>query len=342
MIGIADRSARIDEQFRRGFTVVELLVVIAIIGILLAITIPAVQQSRASARRVQCLSNLRQLGVAINNFESSHKRYPESYIWRVELLPYVDQRSLYEEFSVRILQPMRTPGGPYENWQLTTTIPSFVCPAEPLAGQLACVSYYANIGSGLQAFGFNGFFAPAPNPMFRHGAWRVPHDSGPTSSTDITDGLSNTAAICEARACGFVPSQALTSNKASRAQLLEYFWQTESGLVRIEDFPEKCRLCQDTALRLSRVASGGRGMQSWPWTETNGVHYGAIIHSWAIDHALPPNSPSCGNSYYGIYSATSHHNAGVNCLLGDGSAKLWDESTTVSVWRAIGTRGGGD
>src|SRR5438876_1373568 len=90
---------------RRGFTLVELLVVIAIIGVLVALLLPAVQAAREAARRAQCSNNLKQLSLALLNYETVHNTLPPAGIdsnqmsWAVLLLPYFEQQALYDQFN---------------------------------------------------------------------------------------------------------------------------------------------------------------------------------------------------------------------------------------------------
>src|SRR5689334_7824014 len=90
---------------RAGFTLVELLVVIAIIGVLVSLLLPAVQSAREAARRAQCQNHLKQIGLAVLNFEDvnkslPHSRYDDRYTWAVEILPYVEQKSLFDQWDL--------------------------------------------------------------------------------------------------------------------------------------------------------------------------------------------------------------------------------------------------
>ena len=142
---------------RSGFTLIELLVVIAVIGILVALLLPAVQQARASARRTQCQNNLRQLGLALHNYESTHSVFPSSFVRQEDgnppapassfgalqyrshwtgyhmLLPHLEQGNLYQQydFDETWLSSM-TDASAHNAWPLNRTpIKTLLCPSSP-------------------------------------------------------------------------------------------------------------------------------------------------------------------------------------------------------------------
>lgn len=230
-----------------GFTVLELVVVIAVIGILLAILLPAVQQARAAARRMQCLANLRQIGIAAHNYVDLHRQLPEHHAGGLlfGLLPFVEQQVVYDQISSTFIHDRFHSGQP---------VPVYLCPDDipPTTPQPS--SYLINSGTHPVLTDFHGFS-------------RLPGDE--VKFSDVTDGLSQTAFVSESSGSparwhfeipGPVPLQRFYSRSdlvifADDCQSARDRWQplfqgTQSGRYYHFGFgynhllPPNCDLCQ--------------------------------------------------------------------------------------------------
>jgi prepilin-type N-terminal cleavage/methylation domain-containing protein/prepilin-type processing-associated H-X9-DG protein len=217
------------ERRLAGFTLVELLVVIAIIGVLIALMIPAVQAARESARRSQCQNNFKQLGIGLNNYESTHKRYPpgqrwsgprvlpDTYAiaWSVLILPNIEQQAIYDLYNQKltIVDPRNLPA-------TTQVIPVYLCPSTSRVeehrsetGQLQNLGGVP--GEGLGCIDYLGISGPDgdakhPDTGEKYGRQRgiligtkgLPNgsklvDPPPIKPAQVTDGLSHTTWLSE-------------------------------------------------------------------------------------------------------------------------------------------------
>ena len=183
-----------------GFTLVELLVVIAIIGILIAMLLPAVQSIRESARRTECMNNIRQLGIGVTSYESAHSAFPPShtnrYTWAAVLLPYIEQKNIADIYDYDV------------SWNhaknqdaITKVVKTYICPSNPNgatlwddigSGKRSAVGDYAAISSVSPEIYKLGYARPVGNLRAA-----LTHGNNPTEIRDIIDGLSNTIMFIE-------------------------------------------------------------------------------------------------------------------------------------------------
>ena len=342
---------------RRAFTLIELLVVIAIIAILVALLLPAVQQAREAARRSQCKSNLKQLGVALHNYHDVHSVMPygclstAGQIRRFSgffgLLPFIDQAPLYDA-SVESLEP---PGGNSAAWNngvpcVSAKLPSLRCPSDP-DSRVDAVKAKANyaFSYGDDAWDFNPGWGN--NSRGVRGMFTSIRTNGSGGSCrkfrDVTDGLTNTIAMGE----HIVAKPGADSIQTGAATT------TVSNGGRRN--PSLCLASVDQA---GKYLSLGHGTGS----RLTGVRaFDGAPPFTAVNTILAPNGPSCKNQNNnahdrdGVFTMTSQHTGGVHVLMGDGAVKFIGNSidtgdltadrvatgpSPYGVWGALGSISG--
>ncbi len=313
-------SARV----RKGFTLIELLVVITIIGVLVALLVPAVQTARESMRRVSCANNLKQLGLALNNYADHHQYFPRGiyrgYSLHVHVLPHLEQTAVYNAINFANV-PSIFIGQQTPNFTASRiTIDAFLCPSdnwqssEPYIGTQRRTNYAGNGGYGLQQYGMNG-------PL---DAGFVGKPSRPGGFADLTDGASNTAAMSE-----WVLWSGLNGDKDS----LSATFGTDD-LPQPDQFDAFVTQC----VSLNPLTAPEKPAKFCFWIAGG---YGQTM----MNHAIQPNGHSCVNGSnvdYGAFTASSHHPTGANVLFIDGHVQFTQSTISLATWRAISTRSGGE
>lgn len=328
---------------------IELLVVIAIIAVLIGLLLPAVQQAREAARRVQCKNNLKQIGLALHNYLSSSNVFPPSYCigqdkggsWSIHarLLPYVDQANAYN------LADLTKGYGDAPNSTNGITaqyLPFLRCPDEvnginsapsPTSAGYFPPNYAYNLGSWK-------IFTPASAVLASGGA---PGDGAfaPNSNFNpahFTDGTTNTLCVSEVKC--YTPNignDALaTDTPPTLATILSY--SSGSFTASVPGSTGGHREWTD-----GKVHETGFTTAFTPNTKvmiTNGT---VTVDGDYISCKERGTSATCaGKPTYGAVTTRSFHVGSVNSALMDGSVRTFSNNIDANVWRALGTRSGGE
>jgi prepilin-type N-terminal cleavage/methylation domain-containing protein len=323
----------------RGFTLIEALVAISIVAILAALGLPAIQSAREASRRAWCASNLKEIGLALNNYHATNQAFPFYIDWNrdippgfktgqsmltsslVRLLPFMEQGTLFNALNF-LLEDDPSGNLPANATASGVTLAVLLCPSDgsafPAAGGN---NYRASIGVGPQ-WGPNVESPDSGNGFFDAMVGRI--DAG-----SITDGLSHTVAFSERLRGSDQPKSA----------------QPERDYSDLSPYPDAVLRDADYALGWCRVAAAQgatayvMGGQTWFIERRDTTSF---CHAQEPNGTIPDGLVRAYPTSWGISTARSWHFGGVNTLMGDGSVTFTQETIARATWRALGTRNGGE
>ncbi len=315
---------------RHGFTLVELLVVIAIIAMLVTLLLPAVQAARESARKTQCINNLRQISLALINHHDTRGHFPHgnyNYIdstfstpppyndmqdrrcWFHETLPFLEEAALFDDFDTFMETHPSALGYP----KLGTPVPTFMCPSDGLSPKLN--TFWGGL-DGLPTQGFSGNFVGNAgddyfNPTEINGESVQPLTASSMLNGmlfavskvrvgQITDGTSHTALV----------SEIILSPDTDSHDIRGRYYNPAHGGV----------------LFSTRITPNTRVPDRFNWCGNNPV----------------PQAPCITSGTNMFVSARSYHPGGVNMAMVDGSVRFVENGVDAVVYKAAGSRDGAE
>jgi prepilin-type N-terminal cleavage/methylation domain-containing protein/prepilin-type processing-associated H-X9-DG protein len=352
---------------RRAFTLIELLVVIAIIAVLIALLLPAVQAAREAARRVQCVNNLKQIGLAMHNYHSSNDVFPlgvsnyqpvSSFHWdnwscHAMMMGFLELQALYNASNFQVGNNNGT------NFYINSTVTLarvniFLCPSDPNAGvggqNVGNVntsndnSYSGSIGTttiaAMSGSNNNLLMSQSSTGMF----WYYRS----YGIRDAIDGTSNTIAFAEGlvgrpgnatngyRGTAVLSAGGVTSQQGPSGAQMQDAWQNPASVLA------GMQACT-ARFNAGSSLNSWRGIY-WEVGAPGQTLFNTIVTPNSTQHKWSACRPDGGGwPDEAIFSnASSLHPGGVNVLMADASCKFIKDSINQNTWWSLGTRAGGE
>jgi prepilin-type processing-associated H-X9-DG protein len=350
---------------------IELLVVIAIIAVLIALLLPAVQAAREAARRAQCVNNIKQLGLALANFESTNGGYIPGYgpafdpttaggtcgsrpNVLAQILPFIEGSATYNAFNFHwCLSNYATSSQNYTSQ--TQIVATFNCPSDPNNQKMDNVgyaNYVASLGAtAAQQVGSASYQEPNTNTL---GIFNVLLDTGqpqylnpptntqvnfpnylrgiPVTVAAVQDGTSNTAAF----------SETMKSHAPTASTVGGFI-----GGIQTNDTLQAYVISNGNNYTPSQCTYGGSGYYT-RIVYRGQEYYRNLPYNGYYNHTMTPNNPwfDCGingsNFTQAHLAARSYHSGGVNVGFADGSVRFIKNSINLTTWQGLGTRAGNE